>query len=156
MTNLARASILTLLALTATAAAGADPVYPLTCQAGPSLKLSLQTWEQHTNVWIEFARAAQPVGPGSPRAGECAWADRGMSADEPVTASGTFEGVGVTVDLLGDGRLEKVRYGGPNLDNLRSLKNLVDRVRAGQSVVLYVRAVGSGRSRHFEITRVGS
>jgi hypothetical protein len=108
-----------------------------------------------TRLTLFFGRAPQGASQQLPAAGQCAWLDRGLAADEPARLTADFRNVVTTVDIQADEQLRGYDFAGSDRAAQERLRSLLDAVFAGQPFTVHVRAVGGGEDGRLEVTRVG-
>lgn len=73
-------TIIAITLLTGAAAAMAQPTYPLMCRSGGTLQLA---FDSGSGAWARFAKGTSGYTQVQLQPGQCAWADRALSANEP-------------------------------------------------------------------------
>jgi len=103
------------LAITESADIRTHPSFPLVCQGGGNMKVSILSrgHVRRTTFVVEFVRAAQGANVRAPGPGECAWQDRGVSPAEPNKLYLPMRTV--VVDVTFDGARRLVNWSAGNL-----------------------------------------
>jgi hypothetical protein len=103
------------LALTESADIRRVPSYPLACNGGGNMKVSVLSrgHQGRTTFVVEFVRAPQGANARAPGPGECAWLDRAVAPEEPNRLYMSMRGV--LVDITLDGQQRLVNWSAGNL-----------------------------------------
>lgn len=149
-----------ILALDAFVPAEADPPsYPLVCRGGGGMTMHLRSLIEvssdklYTQAVIYFDPSPQPANTTPPRAGQCAWLDRGFRPGEPRTIR-IRQPTSFEVGLRADGT-----WGGVVFDSRRSdtsaasLRDLSNAFRNGEPFQVHVRH--DTRDAVLHVTRFG-
>lgn len=130
-----------------TAPANAAQSYLMTCRGGGSMSsvVGQRVSNPHVFIEINYKRARQGSDFRAPRAGECAWADRGVRANEPTKIY--FKDTGTKwAQTVCDSRGCRVKT--PS----RHITQLSNAINSGRSFQLYVY---NDRNGKMIVTRVG-
>lgn len=152
------ATVILVLAVIEPAEAG-PPSYPLVCRGGGGMTMHLSsgittdTEKVVTKAIIYFEPSAAAASSAPPRAGQCAWLDRGFGAGEPRALSMIFWDVGMEIGLRANGTWGDVVPASRNAQRASQLRDLVQAFRTGEAFQMHVRL--DARNGWLEITRFG-
>lgn len=135
----------------------AQTAYPLSCRGGREMVVRFQAESDNgwTRLHIFFKRGSEGASQRLPAAGECAWLDRGISADEPDQLNIYFRGVRTWLDIQGDEQLRGYDFSGTEIEKSGRLRTLLDAIFGGEPFTVQARVAGSGDNRYFDVVRVG-
>lgn len=153
--------------LPGSAALGAEPrSYPMICKAGGDMLLA----HDHGNQWgghvrVRFKKARQGASVRPPRAGECAWLDRGVRANEPKRLAFFFNNKQPFNTVLlcnANGCRYRSTRSESNKMSARVSKYLLDAIQNGKTFHVHVYNCENERychqsipGKYFQITRIG-